>query len=103
MGSIVIMDDNFIISNLNTKDCAFTEADEDFSRVHIRVQQRNARKRITLIEGLDEEFNFKKILKYMKRGFKCNGACVKSKIAGTVIQLQGTKGSELETSCSNIK
>ena len=25
----------------------------------------------------------------LQRGFKCNGACVKSKISGTVIQLQG--------------
>ena len=49
----------------------------------------SGRQSITSIEGLDPEFDFKKILKHMKRNFKCNGAVMKDKKLGCVIQLQG--------------
>ena len=43
------------------------------SFVHIRVTQRNARKTITSIEGLNEEFDLKAILKALRKKLKCNG------------------------------
>merc|ERR1712010_139743 len=56
--------------------------------VHIRVQQRNGRKCLTTVQGLAADLDIKKILKYIKKSFNCNGAVVDDK-AGAVIQLQG--------------
>lgn len=40
------------------------KADEGYgNRITVSIQQRNGRKSTTLIEGLDPEFNFTKILK----------------------------------------
>merc|ERR1711904_588330 len=56
--------------------------------VHIRVQQRNSRKCITTVEGIDIRFDKKKILKDMKKEFCCNG-CIVDQDLGQVLQLQG--------------
>lgn len=57
---------------------------------HVRVVQRNARKYITTIEGLPENFKLKKILKVMKKEFSCNGSVQKDKKTDKdVIQLSG--------------
>jgi len=57
--------------------------------VHIRIQQRNGRKSITTIQGLEKDLDLKKILKSLKRNFRCNGAVNNNKQYGEVIQLQG--------------
>ena len=57
--------------------------------VHIRIQQRNGRKSITTIQGLEKDLDLKKILKSLKRNFRCNGAVNDNKQYGEVIQLQG--------------
>lgn len=58
--------------------------------VHIRIQQRNARKTITSVQGLAEDLDLKKILKAFKRAFKCNGAIIEDKTGlGMIIQMQG--------------
>ncbi len=57
--------------------------------VHLRVQQRNGRKRWTTIAGLAPDLDLAKILKYMKKAFSTNGAVVRHATAGRVIQLQG--------------
>ncbi|KAJ2459060.1 Eukaryotic translation initiation factor eIF-1 [Coemansia sp. RSA 2424] len=57
--------------------------------VHIRVQQRNGRKTITTIQGLAEELDLKKIVKYMKKTYACNGTVVEDEEHGQIIQLQG--------------
>ena len=36
-------------------------------RVHIRIQQRNRRKCILTVSGLEKELDLKKILKYLKK------------------------------------
>jgi translation initiation factor 1 len=62
------------------------------SKVHIRVQQRNGRKCITSIEGLEDDLDLKRICKAMKRSFNCNGnvaAANEEASMGEVIQLQG--------------
>eukprot|EP01029_Cantina_marsupialis_P023040 TRINITY_DN568_c0_g1_i1.p1 TRINITY_DN568_c0_g1~~TRINITY_DN568_c0_g1_i1.p1 ORF type:complete len:115 (-),score=30.18 TRINITY_DN568_c0_g1_i1:281-598(-) len=58
-------------------------------KVHIAVQQRTTRKSITTVQGLAEDLDLKKILRAFKRKFKCNGAVIKHKTMGEVIQLQG--------------
>mmetsp|Transcript_9342 Transcript_9342/g.14076 ORF Transcript_9342/g.14076 Transcript_9342/m.14076 type:complete len:113 (+) Transcript_9342:101-439(+) len=58
-------------------------------KVHVRVQQRAGRKCITTVEGIAEDLDLKKIVKAMKKNFSCNGAIVKNKDDGEVIQLSG--------------
>jgi len=61
--------------------------------VHIRVQQRNGRKCITTVQGLNQEMDLKKILKVIKKTHCCNGTVVdadaEDKNMGEVLQLQG--------------
>ncbi|KAJ2064892.1 Eukaryotic translation initiation factor eIF-1 [Coemansia sp. S146] len=57
--------------------------------VHIRVQQRNGRKTITTIQGLAKELDLKKILKFMKKTYACNGTVVVDEEHGEIVQLQG--------------
>eukprot|EP00884_Botryococcus_braunii_P001159 jgi/Botrbrau1/11043/Bobra.92_2s0014.1 len=57
--------------------------------VHIRVQQRNGKKSLTTIQGLEKNFDYKKVLKAFKKEFCCNGTVVEDEELGNVIQLQG--------------
>jgi len=59
------------------------------SLIHIRIQQRNGRKTLTTVQGLDEKFDLKKIVKVAKKDFSCNGTVVEHPEYGEVIQLQG--------------
>jgi translation initiation factor 1 len=59
------------------------------SKIHIRVQQRNGRKCITTIEGLEDDLDTKRICKAMKSAFNCNGNVTLDEEKGDIIQLQG--------------
>jgi len=59
------------------------------SLVHIRIQQRNGRKTLTTVQGVDPKYDFKKIVKAAKKDFNCNGTVVEHPEYGEVIQLQG--------------
>ena len=67
------------------------------SKVHIRVQQRNGKKCITSIEGLDEDLDQKRICKYMRKVFNCNGNVISDELRGDVIQLQGDQRDNVRT------
>lgn len=69
------------------KDEAFTSLTK--SKIHIRVQQRNGRKCITTIQGLEDDLDTKRICKAMKGAFNCNGNVIADEENGDVIQLQG--------------
>lgn len=63
------------------------------NKYHIRVQQRNGKKCITSLDGLEEDLDIKRICKAMRTAFSCNGNVVlkgddESTSTG-VIQLQG--------------
>ncbi|KAK3941896.1 translation initiation factor SUI1-domain-containing protein [Diplogelasinospora grovesii] len=82
------------IENLKSYD-PFAEADEATGNtnappkdIHIRIQQRNGRKTLTTIQGIPDNFDYKKILKVIKKEFACNGTIIEDK-DGDVIQLQG--------------
>lgn len=64
--------------------------------IHIRNQKRNGRKSLTTIQGIPERFSQKKILKYFKNHFSCNGTLVSDPEHGKIIQLQGDKRKEVE-------
>lgn len=57
--------------------------------VHIRLQQRNGRKSLTTIQGLDDKLDLNRLTKAFKKEFCCNGCVVDNKELGKVIQLQG--------------
>jgi translation initiation factor 1 len=59
------------------------------TKIHIRVQQRNGRKCITTIEGLEDDLDTKRICKAMKGAFNCNGNVITDEEKGDIIQLQG--------------
>ena len=57
--------------------------------VHIQFQQRTTRKCLTLIQGLPDDLDFKKIVRHMKKIWNCNGTVINNEEWGQVIQLQG--------------
>jgi translation initiation factor 1 len=57
--------------------------------VHIRVQQRNGRKCITLVHGIANDLDLHKILKYLKKMHSTNGSISTDPTYGDIIQLQG--------------
>ncbi|KAJ2832962.1 Eukaryotic translation initiation factor eIF-1 [Coemansia erecta] len=63
--------------------------------IHIRLQLRNARKSTTTLQGLPEEFDLKKLLKFFKKTFGCLGTIVKDDDFGKVIQLGGDQRAKL--------
>ena len=57
---------------------------------HIRLQQRNGKKCITTIDGLEEDLDLKRICKAMLNAFSCNGNVKMKEDEDTgIIQLQG--------------
>ena len=59
------------------------------TKINIRIQQRNGKKSITTVQGLDEDLDVKRICKAMRKKFNCNGSIETTKEYGTVLQLQG--------------
>jgi translation initiation factor 1 len=57
--------------------------------IHIRTQQRNGRKSLTTVQGVNPKINKKTILKACKKKFNCNGTIVENVELGDIIQLQG--------------
>eukprot|EP01066_Platyproteum_vivax_P009007 Platyproteum_vivax@DN3920_c0_g1_i1.p1 len=56
--------------------------------IHIRNQQRNGRKSLTTVQGIDK-VTTKRLLKTFKKTFSCNGTVVDDAELGSIIQLQG--------------
>lgn len=59
------------------------------NRYHIRIQQRNGKKAITTLQGLEDDLDVERICKYMRKSFNCNGNVKKDDFDGDIIQLQG--------------
>ena len=64
--------------------------------VHIRLQQRNGRKCITTVSGLDEKLDLSKVTKALKKILCCNGSVVHHKEFGKIVQLQGDQREQLK-------
>lgn len=69
--------------------------------VHIRLQQRNGRKSLTTIQGLDDKLDLAKLTKAFKKEFCCNGCVVDNKELGKVIQLQGDQREKVKSFLSD--
>jgi len=59
------------------------------SEIHIRIQQRNGKKCLTLIGGLASDLDLKKILRVMKKTFQTSGAVIKDDKEQDILQLAG--------------
>ena len=57
--------------------------------VHIRIQQRNGKKVITIIQGLDAKIPRKELIKKFKTMYACGGHIAHDDEFGEVIQLTG--------------
>ena len=81
------------IQNLETfdpfADAAAASVGATQSQIHIRVQQRNGRKCITHVQGLDPELDFKSLLKRWKRSFCCNGSLQRDEDGEPIVQMSG--------------
>jgi translation initiation factor 1 len=84
--------------------------------IHISIQQRNARKSITKVQGIDPAVDLEKVLKALKKvclvapismvcfnlspmrqAHSCNGAVVADAVdGGNILQLQGDKREEVK-------
>jgi len=73
------------------------EAAKGADLIHIRVQQRNGRKCITTVQGLNPDFDFKKIVKAIKKAHSCNGTIVEDDDMGPVLQFQGDQRDAVAT------
>ena len=58
-------------------------------KIHLRIQQRNGKKCITTVQGLDDDLDIKRIAKAMRKEFNCNGSIEQNEQYGEIIQLQG--------------
>ena len=65
--------------------------------VHVRIQKRNNKKCLTLIEGMPKDIDLKKVLRYFKKAFSCNGTIVTNQeTEEKIIQLTGDNRKEVE-------
>ena len=77
------------ISGLDRPDPFKTYDNDVLQYIHLRYQQRNGRKCITIIEGLGDLIDHNKLLKTFKKKFCCNGNINKDKQLGNILQLSG--------------
>jgi translation initiation factor 1 len=75
----------------------FDDEKKDNFNVHISIQQRTAKKNITIVSGFPDHYDLPKILKYIKKIYKCGGSIVKDKLENTVIQVSGDQRQNIRT------
>ena len=63
----------------------FGEKHREPNVIHLHYQQRTARKCLTIIQGLPDDLDFKKLCRAYKKLFNCNGTIVEDDEMGTVI------------------
>lgn len=68
---------------------------EENLKVHLRVQQRNARQRLTTVSGLSQDLDFKDLAKKIKKRLCCSGAVVHDESDHQVLQLTGDQRQEI--------
>lgn len=69
--------------------CEYELDNIDNRKIHIRYQQRNKRKGMTIIEGLDNNIDLKSFVKEIKKKFCCAGTIKEDEENKIIIQFQG--------------
>lgn len=64
------------------------EINNNDQKIHLRSQMRNGKKSITIVEDLPQDLDLKKIVKYIKKKFQCNGS-IKNVDEKNIIQFSG--------------
>lgn len=73
------------------------EDKRDSFNVHISIQQRTAKKHITMVSGFPDYYDIPKILKYIKKMYKCGGSIVSDeKTSLPVIQVTGDQRQNIQ-------
>jgi len=72
-------------------------------KVHIRIQQRNGRKTITTVQGIDDKYDKRKIVRCIKKYYNCNGTTIEDEQYGEVIQLTGDQRQNVADFLSTVK
>ena len=67
----------------------------EYKKIHLTYQQRNKRKGITIIEGLDNSIDLKAFVKNIKKQFCCSGTIKDDEEKGIIIQFQGDHRNEI--------
>lgn len=80
------MELNFDITNIATQTQVVTSFRNN--KIHLRLQQQG-RRNVTIIQDLDNDLDFPRICKDMRKKFSCNGNVVIDEKMGEIIQLQG--------------
>ncbi len=52
------------------------DIEQETYKLHLRVQQRNARQRITTLAGLPNTYDFKTLVRSIKKKFCCGGVII---------------------------
>lgn len=92
---------NAVFDPFNQLETDFSDPTKDLnkqfkSKIHLRVQKRNARQSITSIEGLDHyQVELKKFLGYLRKTLCCNGSLKKNTEKGNIIIVQGDHRDEI--------
>jgi len=84
--NIIKMDLNVV--SFNDVDATLASNEPRTNKIHLRLQQLGKRK-LTIIQDLDSDLDFKRICKAMRKDFSCNGNVVEDEKMGFIIQLQG--------------
>lgn len=61
----------------------------------IRMQQRNGRKNMTIVEGISTDFDPSKLLRSIKKKLYCQGTVVDDGKGGNVLQFTGDQRNEI--------
>ena len=85
------------LNNLDKNNLNFDDNNKfSNNKVHLRKSQRNGRKCITIIEGLESDLDIKKITKALKKIFQCNGAIMKDESENEIVQLSGDQREKIK-------
>jgi len=79
------------IQNLQVRNTDFDveEKIRPLSNIHIRLQQRGTKKSLTLVEGLAEDLDLKKIAKCMRKKFQTSGAILTTEDGLCILRFSG--------------
>jgi len=69
---------------------------KDNFKVHISIQQRTSKKYITNVSGIPDMYDLPKVLKYIKKIYKCGGSIVKDRNGNLILQITGDQRSNIE-------
>ncbi|CAJ0596123.1 hypothetical protein V3C99_006191 [Haemonchus contortus] len=94
------------ITNLNKPKDAFEQLEDEHGArqgfCHIRIQQRTGRKTITTVQGVGTEYDLKRIVRFLKKKYSCNGTIVEHPEYGEVMQLSGDQRQQIKDFLVNV-